>query len=369
MRPRTIIISGGGTGGHLYPALAVGAKLKERDPLLRLVYVGSRRSVEKKIMDGRGIPFIALPVEGIKGRGSRMLKSLLILPWSMIRSLGLLLGIGPGLVIGMGGYSSGPLVLAASLFRIPTLILEQNAAPGFTNRLLLPFVTRAVASFPDSLPYFRGKGVVLGNPVREEFYGLRAKARTDVFTLFVFGGSQGSRVLNEAAVRMLPLLAADKDRIEIFHQTGTADLDRVKDGYARAGFGRAVVAPFFENMAELFEQADLCLCRAGATTIAELVAARRAAILVPFAGAADNHQFRNACELERLSAAEVLTEEELDPERLAGRVRAFLNDRDQAPRLAANLEPLRTEDAAENIVALCLNMMKGPAGRSGADHG
>jgi len=359
VRRRTIIISGGGTGGHLYPALAVGAKLKELDPSLSLVYVGSRRSVERTIMDSRGIPFIALPVEGLKGRGFRMLGSLALLPWAMVRSFGILLGTRPGLVIGMGGFSSGPVVLSAALFRIPTLILEQNAAPGFTNRLLLPFVNKAVAAFPSSLSCFRGKAVVLGNPVREEFYGLRPSAGTGIFSLLIFGGSQGSHILNEVVVGMLPLLGPDKDRLEIFHQTGSADLDRVKEGYARAAFGQAVVAPFFENMAELFEQADLCLCRAGATTIAELIAARKAAILVPFAKAADNHQLCNARELERLQAAEVVTEAELSPELLASRLRTFLDDRGKAGRLEANLEPLRTENAADNIVGLCLDMMKG----------
>ncbi len=362
MRRRTVIISGGGTGGHLYPALAVGAKLKESVPSLRLVYVGSRRSVERTIMDSRGIPFIALPVEGLKGRGFRMIGSLAWLPWAMVRSLGLLLGTRPGLVIGLGGFSSGPVVLSAALFRIPTLILEQNAAPGFTNRLLLPFVDKAVAAFPSSLSFFRGKAVVLGNPVREEFYGLRPRAGAGPFSLLVFGGSQGSHVLNEVVVKTLALIGRDKDRIEISHQTGSADLERVKEGYARASFRQAVVAPFFENMAELFEQADLCLCRAGATTIAELIAARKAAILVPFAKAADNHQLRNARELERLRAAEVVTEAELSPELLAGRLRTFLDDRAKAGRLAANLEPLRTENAADNIVALCLDMMKDGAG-------
>jgi UDP-N-acetylglucosamine--N-acetylmuramyl-(pentapeptide) pyrophosphoryl-undecaprenol N-acetylglucosamine transferase len=359
VRTRTVIISGGGTGGHLFPALAVGAKLKETDPSIRLVYVGSRRSVERTIMDGRGIPFIALPVEGLKGRGSRMLGALALLPWALVRSLSVLLGTRPGLVIGMGGFSSGPVVLSAALFRIPTLILEQNAAPGFTNRVLRPFVDKVAAAFPSSVRFFRGKAVVLGNPVREEFYGLRPRPGTGLFSLLVFGGSQGSHLLNEVVVATLPLLEADKDRIEIFHQTGTADLERVKEGYARAGFGQAVVAPFFEDMAELFEQADLCLCRAGATTIAELIAARKAAILIPFAGAADNHQLRNARELERLRAAEVVTESELSPELLAARLRTFLDDRGKAGRLAANLEPLRTENAADNIVALGLDMMAG----------
>ncbi len=358
MRTRTVIISGGGTGGHIYPALAVGARLGERRPDLRLIYVGSRRSVERTIMGSRGVPFVALPVEGLKGRGWRTLKSLVLLPWAMVLSLGLLLRTRPGLVIGVGGYSSGPVVLAAWVVRIPALILEQNARPGFTNRLLRPFARKAVVAFPSALPYFRGKGVVLGNPVRDEFSKIRPKPREDLFSLLVFGGSQGSRILNKAMVETLPLLAPDRDRLDIHHQTGPGDWEWVKEAYDRAGFERAVITPFIESMAEVLEKSDLCLCRAGATTIAELIAARRPAVLVPFAQAADNHQFLNARELERLGAAEVITESELAPDVLAARLRGFFEDRGRAERLAARLEPLRTDRAADRIVDLGLSMMK-----------
>ncbi len=359
MRQRTIIISGGGTGGHLYPALAVGAKLTERRPDIRLVYVGSRRSVEKKIMSGRGIRFVALPVEGLKGRGLATLKALALLPWALVLSLGLMLRTRPSLVIGVGGYSSGPVVLAAWMTRVPSLILEQNARPGFTNRLLRPFARRAVVAFPSTLEAFRGKGVVLGNPVRDEFSKVGPKPASETFTLLVMGGSQGSHILNSTMVETLPLLAGDKDRLEVYHQTGTKDYEPVQEAYAREGFSRAVVAPFFERMAEVLSQADLCLCRAGATTIAELIAARRGAILVPFARAAENHQLLNARELERVGGAEVITEGELRPGVLAARLRSYLADRGLAARLAERLEPLRTEGAAERIADLGLGLMKG----------
>jgi UDP-N-acetylglucosamine--N-acetylmuramyl-(pentapeptide) pyrophosphoryl-undecaprenol N-acetylglucosamine transferase len=367
VRRPTIIISGGGTGGHLYPALAVGTKLIERRPDIRLIYVGSRRSVEKRIMGGRGIRFLALPVEGLKGRGLGALRSLALLPWALVLSLGLMLRTRPALVIGVGGYSSGPVVLAAWMARVPSLILEQNARPGFTNRLLRPFARKAVAAFPGTLEAFGGKGLVLGNPVRDEFYGIGPKPASEIFTLLVMGGSQGSHVLNAAMVGTLPLLAADKGRLEIYHQTGRAEYESVRQAYAREGFGRAVVAPFFDRMAEVLSRADLCLCRAGATTIAELIAARRAAILVPFARAAENHQLLNARELEKLGAAEVVTEAELGPAVLAARLRSFLEDRGRAGRLAERLEPLRTEGAADRIVDLVLGMMKGGHGaRSGS---
>jgi UDP-N-acetylglucosamine--N-acetylmuramyl-(pentapeptide) pyrophosphoryl-undecaprenol N-acetylglucosamine transferase len=359
VRPPVIVISGGGTGGHLYPALAVGTELRRRLPSLRLLYVGSRRSVERAIMDKQGVSFASLPVEGIKGRGVRAAKAVLLLPWALLLSLRLVVVRRPGLVLGFGGYSSGPVVLAAWLVGIPTLILEQNARPGLTNRLLRRFARRAVVAFPGTLAFFRGKGVLLGNPVREEFYRLPGKPPDQLFVLLIFGGSQGSHVLNRAVVEALPLLAADKERLGVRHQTGSSDWGWVRDGYARAGFDRARVAPYFDDMPVLFGQADLCLCRAGATTIAELAAARKAAILVPFARAAENHQAFNARELERLGAAEVIPEAELTPERLARGIREFLEDPGRAGRLAANLEPLRTERAAARIADLCLSLMKG----------
>ncbi len=176
MKERRVVISGGGTGGHLYPALAVGRKLREADPALRLTFVGSRRAVERSIMDEQGVDFVPLRIEGLKGRGLRSLRGLALLPFAFLKSFALLVRLRPRLVIGVGGYSSGPIVLLASWLRVPTLILEQNVRPGYTNRLLVRRAKKAVAAFEATLPAFRGKGVWLGNPVREEFYGMPAKA-------------------------------------------------------------------------------------------------------------------------------------------------------------------------------------------------
>jgi UDP-N-acetylglucosamine--N-acetylmuramyl-(pentapeptide) pyrophosphoryl-undecaprenol N-acetylglucosamine transferase len=357
MKERRVIISGGGTGGHLYPALAVGQKLREADPRLELTFVGSRRSLEKTLMERSGARFVAVRIEGLKGRGLKSLKALALLPFAFIKSLLILLRLNPDLVIGVGGYSSGPVVLLASLLGKPTLILEQNLYPGFTNRLLTRWTRRVVVAFENSLAFFKGKGIFLGNPVREEFYRLGPKPRTRELTLLVFGGSQGAHVLNEAMAAALPLLRAERENLRIYHQTGAADFERVKSVYVREGFEGAVVSPYFFEMARCFECSDLVICRAGATTIAELIATQKASVLVPFARAADDHQAKNARELERVGGARVILEKELSPRLLAETILSFLKDKEQINALERNLAALKTDRPAEKIAGLCFSLM------------
>ena len=358
MSSRGVVISGGGTGGHIYPALAVGRRLQEMNPGIRLIYIGSHRPLEKDLMGRSGAHFIPMRIEGIKGRGLKSLRSMVLLPFALIRSFFLLARFRPALVIGVGGYSAGPVVLAASLLRIPTLILEQNSTPGLTNRLLIRWTKKVVVAFEDSLAYFKGKAVFLGNPVREEFYRLRSKPRTAVLTLLVFGGSQGSRVLNEAMLGALPLLQPERQNLRLFHQTGKAGFERVKEAYVQNGFPDAEVAPFFFDMAGTFEKSDLVISRAGATTIAELIVAQKAALLVPFALAAENHQAKNADELARVDGAEVILEKDLTPQLLAERVLYYLKNPEKISVMERNLAALKTEDPAGRIAALCFELMK-----------
>jgi UDP-N-acetylglucosamine--N-acetylmuramyl-(pentapeptide) pyrophosphoryl-undecaprenol N-acetylglucosamine transferase len=358
MRAKRVIISGGGTGGHVYPALAVGKKLEEKDPALHLTFVGSHRSVEKKIMDRYGAHFIQLNIEGLKGRGLQSLRTLALLPYALLKSLVILVRLRPDLVIGVGGYSSGPVVLAAALMRIPTLILEQNLHPGYTNRLLIHWAQKAVVAFEDSLPFFKGKGVFLGNPVRDEFYGLRPKPRIREITLLVFGGSQGSHVLNQVMTAALPLLKAEKDSLRILHQTGKADFEWVKASYRRLGFEEAVISPYFFDMADCFEKSDLVISRAGATTIAELIASQKAAILIPFALASENHQAKNAGELERIKGAEVILERDLSPALLAEKIIFYLKHKEKITQMEENLAALKTDRPAERIAHLCFELME-----------
>lgn len=357
MKERRVVISGGGTGGHLYPALVLGRKLRERDPGLRLLYIGSRREVERRIMSEHGVRYVGLPVEGLKGRGLKALRGLVLLPLAFLGAFAALVRFRPGLVVGVGGFSSGPVVLLASWLGLPTLIMEQNARPGFTNRRLARKAGKAVVAFETTRAAFSGQAVRLGNPVRPEFYALAPRRRERRLGVLVFGGSQGSRFLNERVAAALPLLAARRDELALVHQTGEKETPEVRSRYEAAGFGEAVVAPYFPDMPARFEAADLILCRAGATTIAELIAARRPALLVPFAGAAEDHQTANAAEIARLGGAEVLSEAEATPERLAGRVLHYLDARDELDAMARALAPLATPDAADRIADLCLHLL------------
>jgi UDP-N-acetylglucosamine--N-acetylmuramyl-(pentapeptide) pyrophosphoryl-undecaprenol N-acetylglucosamine transferase len=358
MRPRSVIISGGGTGGHLFPALAIGRKLRAGDPELRLTFIGGRRSLEQELMDQHGAHFIPLNIEGLRGRGWKSLKALALLPFAFVKALAVLVRLKPDLVVGVGGYSSGPVVLLASLLKIPTLILEQNLTPGFTNRRLTRWADKAVVAFENSLPFFKGKGVFLGNPVREEFYAIRPKPRTAELVLLVFGGSQGSRILNQTVTAALRYLEPAKDGLKIFHQTGKADFEWVRSSYLRSAFPTALISPFFADMAAYFAQADLIICRAGATTIAELVVAQKAAILVPFARAAEDHQAKNAAELVRVGGAEVILEKDLNPRVLAGKILEFLKDKTKIQVMQKNLARLKTDRPADAIAGLCFALMK-----------
>ena len=357
MIQRGVVISGGGTGGHLFPALAVARRIRELRPGLPIVFVGSRRRIESGILKDTGFEFVAIRIEGLLGRGWKSLRSLVQLPVSMVQALVLLARRRPRLVIGAGGYSSGPVVLLAALLRIPTLILEQNVRPGFTNRLLRPWVRKAAVAFEESLPYFKGKAVVLGNPVRAEFENLSAARTEGPFTLLIFGGSQGSAFLNETVAAALPLLAARKDSLRIIHQTGDGDLARIRERYQELGFKDAGVAPFFTDMPERFRRADLIVSRAGATTCAELIAAGRAAVLVPFAGAAEGHQLGNARALEKAGAAVVLEEKNCTAAVLAETILGLAADRGAIAAVESKLAALRRPGAADRIARLCLDLM------------
>jgi UDP-N-acetylglucosamine--N-acetylmuramyl-(pentapeptide) pyrophosphoryl-undecaprenol N-acetylglucosamine transferase len=357
MSKKRIIISGGGTAGHIHPAIAVSQKLVEREPDSVFIFVGTTRALEQRIMAHYKAKFIPLRIEGIKGKGIKMIKSLFLLPFSFLKSLAILIRIKPHLVIGVGGYSSGPIVLLASWLKIPTLIMEQNLHPGLTNRLLRRWVEKAVVSFPQSLSYFGEKGIFIGNPVREEFYTLVPKQRNNMLTLLLFGGSQGSHFLNTCMMKTLPLLKKEKERLKIFHQTGKKDLDWVRENYAQQSFEKAIVASYFEDIASYFQKSDLIISRAGASTIAELIASQKASVLMPFSQAADNHQVLNARELERVSGAEVITEHEFSPESFSQKILGFLEDKEKINRMEKNLVPLKTDKVADKIADLCIELM------------
>jgi UDP-N-acetylglucosamine--N-acetylmuramyl-(pentapeptide) pyrophosphoryl-undecaprenol N-acetylglucosamine transferase len=263
-------------------------------------------------------------------------------------------GFHPDVVVGAGGYVSGPVLLAAWLMGLPTMVMDSNALPGWTNRVLARYVDKAAVSFAEALPYFRGKGVLTGNPVRSEFFDIPPKQRDSAnITLLVFGGSQGARAINEAMIAALPGLASHKESLHVTHQTGEADLEKVRGGYEAAGWrDNADVRPYIDDMVNEFAKADLIISRAGATTSAELVAAGKAAIMVPFPLAADDHQRKNAEALQVAGAARMILQKDLSGERLADEIGSLLQTPGDIDRMEAASRKLARRDAAKVTVDL-----------------
>jgi UDP-N-acetylglucosamine--N-acetylmuramyl-(pentapeptide) pyrophosphoryl-undecaprenol N-acetylglucosamine transferase len=334
---RTILIAAGGTGGHVFPGVAVADELRARDPASRIVFVGTARGLESRLVPRVGYELELLPILPLNGVGAwRALKGLLLLPWSLARAVALVRRTRPRAVLGVGGYAGGPLLLAAAFLRVHTVILEPNASPGFSNRRLRPFVRRAACSYEQARAFFGAKGVLTGNPVRGGFARIARKPHASPFSVLVFGGSQGSRVLNRALVDALPHLPP---HVRLVHQTGPAMHEEVAAAHARAGRDSEVVA-FLDDMEARVAAADLVVCRSGATTCAELTVAGRASVLVPFAQAADDHQRVNAVALQSAGAARMVEEKDLSGESLA---RAIVESLETPGRLEA------MEDAARGL--------------------
>ena len=340
-----VLIAAGGTGGHIYPGIAVAQEIMRRDANSKLRFVGTARGLETRLVPQAGFELSLIESAGLKnvGRMAQM-RGLVLLPKSFLSASNLIRSFRPDVVVGAGGYVSGPVVLMAALTKRPTLVMESNALPGWTNRVLARFVDRAAVSFEQALPFFRGKGVVTGNPVRREFFEIPAKRREPGrFSLLIFGGSQGARAINEGMVAALPSLAGLKSALRIKHQTGPADFEKVKAAYVAAGWNeQAEVRSYIDNMMADFAAADLVICRAGATTTAELIAAGKASIMIPFPFAADDHQRKNAEALEAAGAARMILQKDLSGERLTQEIRVFaespqrINEMEEASRKLAH---------------------------------
>jgi UDP-N-acetylglucosamine--N-acetylmuramyl-(pentapeptide) pyrophosphoryl-undecaprenol N-acetylglucosamine transferase len=350
--PETLMIAGGGTGGHIYPAIAIAREFLARDASRKVVFVGTERGLEKTIVPKAGFPLEFISVGGLKGKGGLdLIRNLFRLPLGFIQAWKVISKHRPNIVLGVGGYSSGPVLTAAGMRRIPTIIHEANAFPGLTNRVLARFTTAVAVAFAEALPRMkRTDGVVTGNPIRQEFFDSPIARKPG--RLLIFGGSQGSKILNEAMTGALLFLARLKDSLDIVHQTGPNNLGPVQQAYRQSAFAHARVVPYLDPMVDEIAAADLVVSRAGAMTVGELSAAGRAAILVPFAAATNNHQELNARVVERAGGAVVITEKELTPERLAGAITEILGDPDKAARMGAAARKLGTPDATKRIVDL-----------------
>ncbi len=350
---RTILIAAGGTGGHLFPGIAVADELVRRDPATRVVFVGTPRGLESRLVPRAGYPLELLPIKPLNAVGPwRLALGLLALPWAMLRAVALVVRPRPSAVLGIGGYAGGPVSLLAALLGVRTVILEPNARPGFTNRVLRPFVGVAACAYEETRVAFGTKGVVTGNPVRRGFTRLPRREHRPPLTLLAFGGSQGSQVLNQAVVAALPHLPGE-DRLRIVHQTGPRMRDEVARAYDASGRGAEVVA-FLDDMAERMAGADLVLSRSGATTCAELTVGGRAAVLVPFAQAADDHQRTNAKALEDAGAARMIEEKDLTGETLAREITVLVDEPSRIGTMEEAARRLGRPDAAARVADLVL---------------
>lgn len=352
-----MIIAGGGTGGHLFPGIAIAEEFLRRNPSNRILFIGTERGLEKKVLGGLGLPLRTIRVEGIKGRGPmQTARALEKIPGSLVASFRILHEFRPDIVVGVGGYASGPVVLAARLMGIKTAIAEQNAFPGLTNRILGNFTNRIFLAFSASQKWFpKGRTLVTGNPIRAAFLAERPKERRNfpLFTILIFGGSQGAHAINRIVGEALDDLLHLKDRLCFIHQTGETDKEMVADAYRKRSF-TAEVFPFITDMAAAYRAADLLICRAGATSIAEITAGGKASILIPFPFAVNDHQTRNADVLSRAGAAEVIGEKDLKGPLLATLIERLYRNPETVRNMGASAAKLGNPNAARDIVDACL---------------
>jgi len=361
-RPLTVVIAGGGTGGHLYPGLAVARALLARRPDARVSFAGTARGLEARVVPAEGFELDLIRSAGIKGKSLiARLRGASMLPVSAVDAWRVVTGRHPHVVVGVGGYSSGPLVLMAALRGVPTMVLEQNAIPGLTNRWLAPFVRAAAVTYDSTLTYFRGRGFVAGNPVRPEFLHARTERHgaDRPPRVLILGGSQGAHALNMAMVATAPELVRRCPRIEILHQTGARDLEMVRRVYRDAGLS-ARAEPFLDTVADEMSRADVVVSRAGATTLAELAALGVPAVLVPFPDAADDHQRHNALALVRQGAAVLVDERTLatEPGRtaLVDVLVSLTSDASKREAMRAAMRTMAKPEAAEIIVTRLLEL-------------
>lgn len=326
-----LLIAGGGTGGHVFPAIAVAREWLRRAEIApgkfaqrEVVIVGTEKGLETKLVPEAGLPLETIRVAGLKGmRGIKFVRNASLLGAGFWDSAAFLRRHHFAAAFGVGGYASGPMMLFAALSGVPTVLFEPNLEPGFTNRVLARLAKRIATGFEETARRFGAKARVTGNPVRTEFFDAPRREHKPPFNLLVTGGSRGAQPINRAMIGALDVLAAERKQLFVVHQTGERDYNAVRDAYARFNFN-AEVSPFIGNMADRFAQADLIVCRSGAITVAEIAAAGRAAIFIPFGAATDSHQLRNAQALEQAGAARVIPQDELTPQRLANEILSLL---------------------------------------------
>jgi UDP-N-acetylglucosamine--N-acetylmuramyl-(pentapeptide) pyrophosphoryl-undecaprenol N-acetylglucosamine transferase len=345
-----LLIAGGGTGGHVFPALAIAREWLARGNEREVVLVGTERGIEMKLVPQAGLPLETLRVAGLKGKGGATLfKNIAMLAPAMLDARRVLRKHKPVAAFGVGGYAAGPMMLATWLGRVPNVIFEPNAEPGFTNKVLARISTRIATGYEISARGWGTKAIVTGCPVRPEFFSITPRRLERPFRLLITGGSQGALPINRTFVDAMDRLAARKNELSIVHQTGDRDYNAVRTAYARREINADVV-PFLTNMPERFAWADIIVCRAGAITAAEIAAAGRAAIFIPFGRATDSHQLRNAQEMSRVGAGRLISEAELTPEKLTTEIVSLVDHPEEIEKLSTAARGLARPHAARDIV-------------------
>ena len=358
---RKVVIAGGGTGGHLFPSIALAKALKRNDMTIEITFVGTKQGIESKVLPGEGFKLKTIISSGLLGkRGLNRWISWSKLPVGAVQSMCFLIRNRPNLVVGVGGYVSAPLVFSAWLLRIPILIHEQNAFPGMANKWLGKIADKVAVSYKESKQFFSKKKVeVTGNMIHEKLCQPREEFPPPLkqpFGVLILGGSQGAHSINMAMVEALDLLSDRKERLHITHQTGDADYKNVKKQYAAKGFSANVMS-FVTDMPVRYRLASLVICRSGATTLAEITAAGRVSFLIPFPYAANNHQEHNARIIEAAGAGEVILDKEISGERIAKSIKKAMDEPENLQRMENNSYLLGSRDATENVRMICLELM------------
>jgi UDP-N-acetylglucosamine--N-acetylmuramyl-(pentapeptide) pyrophosphoryl-undecaprenol N-acetylglucosamine transferase len=355
-----IIIAGGGTGGHLFPGVAIAEEFLRRHSAHDVLFVGTAQGLEGRILENMGYRLRTIDVAGIRGKSIiKTLGGLMKIPTSMVQSWSIIRDYDPDMVIGVGGYASGPAVITAHYMGKKTAIAEQNAVPGATNKILGRFADKVFVTFRETATWFSpDKAVVTGNPVRASFIKEKKETRKADrnFTILIFGGSQGASGINNAVIESLDFLEALKGDMTFVHQTGVHDCDRVTAAY-RSHNMDAEVSAFINDMAAAYDAADLLLCRAGATTVAEVTASGKAAVFIPFPFAVGDHQRLNAQVLVEAGAAEMILQKDLTGETLARLIERLFHDRTRIGEMEKNSRLLGNINAAAYIVDECMTVL------------
>lgn len=356
---KRVVLTTGGTGGHVFPALAVAEEIRRRFPNAEILFVGGKYGPERQMVEKAGIPFVGLPVRGVLGRGVKAIGAFVGLGVSALKAMRIIRKFNPDVVLGFGGYAAVAGCVGGKLCGVPVAIHEQNSVPGLTNRLLSKVAQRVFISLPDEQEFFEPDYTVLtGNPVREAIADIRSASKTldaAAPSVFVCGGSLGARAVNSAVVDMLPTLR--KLGCTVHHQTGKADFERIQAAYAEARMEQFIVEPFVDDMAAAYTAADLVICRAGATTIAELTVAGKPALYIPFPHATHNHQVQNARYLEAKGAAVVVEERELVQKDMNSIVTELLTSDEKLQSMSVAAKKLGRPEAAASVVSCVLDLL------------